>query len=153
MNINYPRLFEISEGFFPFPTPVSLRGTSTFSCGFYLLAVICTHHLQLFDIYVVFLHLVSTSFTVASSGCGLRKHTYTFTASRLSAVVRQTLFMCNGLDCNKWQAVLFLPSPHLLPTIPPPVHFPIFSSSLTHIRYQYTLWLYIVFGGANTWLT
>jgi hypothetical protein len=34
----------------------------------------------------------------------------------------------------------------------PPLHFPVFSSSLTDIHYKYTLWLYIAFGSAKYWL-
>jgi hypothetical protein len=37
-------------------------------------------------------------------------------------------------------------------TIPLPLHFPVFSSSLTDIHYKYTLWLYVASGCAKYWL-
>ena len=51
-------MIEIPEGFFPFPTPVSLQGTSSFSSRLHLLAVICTPQFQFFDVYVVVLQLL-----------------------------------------------------------------------------------------------
>ena len=39
------------------------------------------------------------------------------------------------------------------PSFYPPLHFPIFPSTLTDTQYKYSLWLDIAYGSAKEWLT
>jgi len=83
----------------------------------------------------------STRSTVSFLGCWLRNDTWTYTASRLQAVVRFKNYTVELTKLWLMTILVFLPSAHLPSAFPLPAHFPVFPPSLINFRYTYKLWL------------
>ena len=144
--------FKIAEVCFPFPRPVSLRRTSTFCWGFYLLAVICTPLFQKFDVYVVVLqllqHIVHCPFIRMWAS---KRHIHSHCKQIIGDIKTNLIFVYRNRQSLMTRSHISTVAVST-PNFSPQVHSPIIPSFLIQILHKYTLRLYIAFGSAKNWL-
>jgi hypothetical protein len=115
--------------------------------------VICLVFHQLADIYVVLFQLLQHFLHCLFVRVSASIHHVDIRCKQITSGVRIKFPRCvitKAVINGKYSYFCGL---RVSPTFPPTVYFPIFPSSLVHMQYKYTLWLYLALGSTKYWLT